>query len=93
MLLLCAYTALTAKSYCSNHKHVSGKSTAKDQRTSESIGLCKSPLMECIAGRVAAEAPKGSKQTFLGGALIDWSQVSTVPSGFGMAIDIDLFLG
>ena len=50
---------LTAKSYCTNCKHTSGKSIAKDQRTSqscsESIGLCKNPSVKHMVGRMAAE--------------------------------------
>ena len=50
--------------YCTNRKRASGKSIAKDKRTSrsrsESIGLCKNQSMERMAGRVATEAPRGS---------------------------------
>ena len=65
------HIALTAKSYCTNCKRTSGKSIAKDQRTSwshsESIGLCRNRSIERMAGRVAAEAPRGSSdQMFFG---------------------------
>ena len=57
----------------------SGKSIAKDQRTSHflgnSVGLCKAVSMECVVGRMAA---KSTEQFEAMGGVVSWIDRSRV---------------